>query len=1097
MAKNVTVTPADGDIQFENSSGTAAGRIEQNGDDLVISNAVGDVLFGDIDSDVYIGDGVNSVDVLFEVSGAIKADTASQGVTLTIGGAETDLQLYAPSMSNLSAQGSESTTLMINTNGEVGTRELGSAAFSASTAFVAVGGDTMTGALRIQEGASDQNNTSDTTAIPSTTGAEFLKIEGSYTDGRYTTEFAKIDRGGNLPLYIRQSKSTANSFVNLARFGDHTNSVHEFEVFGSIKASGGDSGNWNTAYGWGNHASAGYLTTETYTGTVTSVTVGTGLDVANGTTTPNITLDLSELTDMTANVDTSQDELILLDNGAERRKLFSEIFGSAAYSNTTAFAAASHNHDSSYPAKSDSYISLFSDSWQSTVSAKYVTISLPYMTGSGASGYYIFDVFGYRDIASMDSLVNYRVYAHVRSDGTEENNVNFHVYTLHEAATEEFEFAYKINAGSTTSVYIYIEEDYSGLEIFGIPVTEGSLNLTTSGMISISETAPTGTTQIVRQVAHPRVNATAGTYGDTANGQKIDTITIDENGHVTAVATGATGNMTGFFVEDGDGTEVQINNANEWKFVEGTGIDINWTDTSNGTDADPYDLTFGIKDNSIGITQLNVTDGTSGQVLTTNGSGTLSFATVTSGTSYGWSINGTDIESGDSIALAGGLSLSGSGGSYTLTQADNNTTYTAGTGLTLSGTEFSVTANTYAAASHNHNSLYYTESEMQHFMARALGWVSGYGSSSAGFVNYDFGEDAIIITGSGDTTTGGIFKAIRVKSGDKVRFTVMLKGSASSSSGLYLRLYQYNGDMPDGKTHVSNNASSSESVVQEDDSGITNWQENTAVPADWTNYEVTYTAPADGYVSLVVLNWSGHGEKSIYVKQPDIQFEKVNDASKLGGVAASSYLTAHPNISAASSSDNSGRTYIQDITLDSNGHVTGITTATETVTNTNTVTSVGVSGSETTGTVTIAASGAASVSQSGSTITISATDNNTVTSVGVSGSEASGTITIAGSGATSVSQSGNTITISSTDTNTNTTYSAGSGLDLTSTTFSVEADLRDGITHIGKDTSNYITFDSTNGRIDFYAGGVFVARMESDGDLHVKGDVIAFSSIFA
>lgn len=45
---------------------------------------------------------------------------------------------------------------------------------------------------------------------------------------------------------------------------------------------------------------------------------------------------------------------------------------------------------------------------------------------------------------------------------------------------------------------------------------------------------------------------------------------------------------------------------------------------------------------------------------------------------------------------------------------------------------------------------------------------------------------------------------------------------------------------------------------------------------------------------------------------------------------------AHPTISAASSSDNSGRTYIQDIILDSNGHVTGISTATETVVNTDT-----------------------------------------------------------------------------------------------------------------------------------------------------------------
>ena len=58
-------------------------------------------------------------------------------------------------------------------------------------------------------------------------------------------------------------------------------------------------------------------------------------------------------------------------------------------------------------------------------------------------------------------------------------------------------------------------------------------------------------------------------------------------------------------------------------------------------------------------------------------------------------------------------------------------------------------------------------------------------------------------------------------------------------------------------------------------------------------------------------------------------------------VDTNTYLTAHPTISgAASSSDNSGRTYIQDITLDSNGHVIGIATATETVTNTDSDVSV-------------------------------------------------------------------------------------------------------------------------------------------------------------
>ena len=55
-------------------------------------------------------------------------------------------------------------------------------------------------------------------------------------------------------------------------------------------------------------------------------------------------------------------------------------------------------------------------------------------------------------------------------------------------------------------------------------------------------------------------------------------------------------------------------------------------------------------------------------------------------------------------------------------------------------------------------------------------------------------------------------------------------------------------------------------------------------------------------------------------------------------ITATSFVgpVTHPSISAAASSNNSGRTYIQDITLDGNGHVTGIATATETVTNTNT-----------------------------------------------------------------------------------------------------------------------------------------------------------------
>ena len=101
-------------------------------------------------------------------------------------------------------------------------------------------------------------------------------------------------------------------------------------------------------------------------------------------------------------------------------------------------------------------------------------------------------------------------------------------------------------------------------------------------------------------IALAAAGAGAATYGSTDDGAKIDTITLDAYGRVTAVATGAT--LDRFIVEDGDGTEVVILQDKEWKFVEGGGVDINWTDVDPGSDADPYDLTFTI---NTGVTAGN------------------------------------------------------------------------------------------------------------------------------------------------------------------------------------------------------------------------------------------------------------------------------------------------------------------------------------------------------------------------------------------------------------------------------------------------------------------------------------------------------------
>ena len=79
-----------------------------------------------------------------------------------------------------------------------------------------------------------------------------------------------------------------------------------------------------------------------------------------------------------------------------------------------------------------------------------------------------------------------------------------------------------------------------------------------------------------------------------------------------------------------------------------------------------------------------------------------------------------------------------------------------------------------------------------------------------------------------------------------------------------------------------------------------------------------------------------------------------------------------------------------------------------------------------------------------------------------------------------------------TPTDTNTTYSAGSGLDLVGTTFSIESDLRGEAWLIGRDSNDYINVNTTV--IDFVLDGNLDMRLENDGDLHVDGNVVAYST---
>jgi hypothetical protein len=79
-------------------------------------------------------------------------------------------------------------------------------------------------------------------------------------------------------------------------------------------------------------------------------------------------------------------------------------------------------------------------------------------------------------------------------------------------------------------------------------------------------------------------------------------------------------------MSDGDGDDVTISQDKYVKFVEGTGIDINWTDTDSGGSSDEYDLTFTVDLEGTELKSTGETGGT--KFLREDGDGTCSWQTV-------------------------------------------------------------------------------------------------------------------------------------------------------------------------------------------------------------------------------------------------------------------------------------------------------------------------------------------------------------------------------------------------------------------------------------------------------------------------------------
>jgi hypothetical protein len=111
--------------------------------------------------------------------------------------------------------------------------------------------------------------------------------------------------GGHHRWYKTTSQTSSDQVMQLDASGN-------LSVTGTFSASGYNSSNWNTAYSWGNHASAGYLTSYSETDTLASVT-GRGASTTSAITVRGIT----------ATKDTSQITINRVDGGGATWQFYS------------------------------------------------------------------------------------------------------------------------------------------------------------------------------------------------------------------------------------------------------------------------------------------------------------------------------------------------------------------------------------------------------------------------------------------------------------------------------------------------------------------------------------------------------------------------------------------------------------------------------------------------------------------------------------------------------------------------------------------------------------------------------------------------------
>ncbi len=575
-------------------------------------------------------------------------------------------------------------------------------------------------------------------------------------------------------------------------------------------------------------------------GLISSITVGDGLDGTTSSGDATISLDLSELTDMTADITTTVDELILLDNGAERRKRFSEIFGSAAYSNTSAFAAAAHNHSGTYALEYELMQSDSSDRDMHVWRKNHAMLS----DDSGVSTYIIVQTNVPQDNYSMGGFT--LVYQDAYNSSGEGGEIKIYGYWNPESNSGFEGFRYECSNPYHTPTIEVCRNSSSGKTAFFISGESGSYTQLLAKDLWLGYSAASATSQWGDSWTVTQASAKDGyTNFDTLN--RNDFAAITTNGSTPSLTGGVSAAEVRTLIGAGTGngsSNLAIGTTATTAMAGNTSLlqigttattamagNTAFASTSHNHDG-RYLRTHARYQNDLdtidssGVYIWDVSEaddeptGASDGLLTIKYWDSDSWATasfqdfhnrtlhIKSKKSGTWQTDWAQVWTTDQLTTTNKTNYDTA---YTHSQAahapSNAEQNVQSDWNATSGDSFIQNKpTTFAPSSHNHNNLYYTEDEIRLALARINGWEAGYGSGTASNIKWNLSEEALELKHDTDTSIGAVYKAVYMEAGETKRFSVMIRGSSPSDNGMYLRLYQHDGDLPNGKTHVSNDA---------------------------------------------------------------------------------------------------------------------------------------------------------------------------------------------------------------------------------------------------------------------------------------------------